>query len=67
MPAEHGCDGGYFNGIVGDVGMFNGILTKDDIADLMNKGLAKTFGLTLSVSTSNKLFDTWGAIKHIFN
>lgn len=62
-PAGHGCDGGYFNGIIDDVGMFNGILTKDDLAELMNKGLAKTFGLTLSVLPYGKLFETWGSIK----
>ncbi len=62
-PAGHGCDSGYFNGIVDDVAMFSGILTKDDIMELMDKGVGRVLGISLSVSQVGALPTTWAQLK----
>jgi len=50
----------YFKGMIDDVGIFNVVLTKDDIKDIMNKGLSSA---ATAVSTSGKLTSTWGDIR----
>ena len=62
-PAGHGCDGGYFNGIIDDVAMFNGILTQDDIVELMDKGAMKILGLSIAVSPAGRLTTTWAQVR----
>jgi hypothetical protein len=61
-PAGHGCDGGYYKGVIDDVAMFNGVLAGDDIKSIMNKGLGKELGIA-SVELTGKLTVTWGSIK----
>ena len=62
-PAGHGCDGGYYRGIIDDVAMFNGILTKDEIAELRDKGVGKVLGLSAAVSPAGRLTTTWAHLK----
>jgi len=61
--AGDGCDGGYYNGIIDDVAMFNGILTQDDIVKLMDQGAMKTLGLSIAVSPAGRLTTTWAQVK----
>ena len=62
-PAGHGCDGGYYKGLLDDVAMFNGVLELDDIVDLMDKGVAKVLGISAAVSPTDKLATRWARIK----
>jgi len=62
-PAGHGCDGGYYDGLLDDVVMFNYILKVDEIEDLMDKGAAVMLGLSEAVAPAGKLAATWGSIK----
>jgi hypothetical protein len=57
-----GTIGEYFNGIIDDVGIFNTVLTVDDVKSLMAKGLASTFSIT-AVESSGKLATTWANLK----
>ena len=50
------------NCIVDEVGLFNVALAEDDIKNIMTKGLSRAMGIT-AVEPSNKLAQTWGAIK----
>jgi len=61
-PAGHGCDGGYFKGVVDDVGMFNVILSEGDIKSIMKKGLGTELGI-VAVEPTGKLTATWAGIK----
>jgi len=48
-----------FKGVIDEVGVFNVALSKDDIQDIMNKGLASI----AAVSPSGKLATTWADLK----
>lgn len=61
-PAGHGCDGGYFKGIIDDVAMFNGVLPEDDVKNIMNRGLGLELGIA-PVEPAHKLTAIWGNIK----
>lgn len=49
----------WFNGLVDEVGIFNVVLTMDDIKSIMSEGLE----LDAAVSSEGKLSITWGSIK----
>jgi len=51
---------GKFRGIIDEVGIFNVVLSEDDIENIMNNGLANA---VTAVSPSGKLATTWGGIK----
>jgi hypothetical protein len=55
--------GGYI-GALDEVGIFNGVLTQDDIVDIMNKGLTEAAIAGAAVSPSTKLTITWGWMKN---
>lgn len=55
-------DGGFFNGVIDDVGLFNVSLTAADINNIMNQGLLGATSLK-AVSLSGKLATIWGGIK----
>jgi len=57
-----GCDD--FDGIIDEFGIFNKVLTADDIKLVMDQGLMKA---TSAVSSSGKLPATWGEIKQSFS
>jgi hypothetical protein len=57
-----GCDD--FDGTIDEFGIFNKVLTKDDISSIMEQGLVKA---TSAVSSSGKLPVTWGEIKQAFS
>ena len=61
-PAGHGCDGGYFKGIIDDVAMFSGILSEVDLKTLMDEGVGKVLGVA-PVEPIGKLATTWGNLK----
>ena len=61
-PAGHGCDGGYFKGIVDDVAMFSDTLSKADLKVLMEEGVGKTLGVA-PVEPTGKLATVWGNLK----
>lgn len=61
-PAGHGCDGGYFKGIIDDVAMFSGILSEADLKTLMDEGVGKVLGVA-PVEPIGKLATTWGNLK----
>jgi hypothetical protein len=61
-PAGHGCDGGYFKGIIDDVAMFNGVLPEADITSIMTRGLGLELGIA-AVESANKLAAIWGSVK----
>ena len=61
-PAGHGCDGGYFKGIIDDVVVFNVILDEAAIGNLMKKGAGQTLGV-LTVHPHEKLTTTWSVLK----
>ena len=61
-PAGHGCDGGYFKGIIDDVVVFNVILDEAAIGNLMKKGAGQTLGV-LAVHPHEKLTTTWSVLK----
>lgn len=49
----------WFNGFVDEVGIFNVVLTVDDIQNIMTEGLK----LDAAVSSAGKLMTTWASIK----
>jgi hypothetical protein len=55
--------GGGFIGAIDEVGIFNVVLTQDDVVEIMNKGLSEAIGAGAAVSPSAKLTTTWGRIK----
>ena len=61
-PAGHGCDGGYFKGIIDDVAMFGAILSEADLKTLMEEGVGKVLGVA-PVEPTGKLTTTWGNLK----
>ena len=61
-PAGHGCDGGYFKGIIDDVAMFSAILSEADLKTLMEEGVGKVLGVA-PVESTGKLTTTWGNLK----
>ena len=61
-PAGHGCDGGYFKGIIDDVAMFSEALSEADLKMLMEDGVGKVLGVA-PVEPENKLATTWGYLK----
>ena len=61
-PAGHGCDGGYFQGILDDVAMFSDALSEADMITLMEQGVGKVLGVA-SVEPTQKLATAWGALK----
>lgn len=61
-PAGHGCDGGYFKGIVDDVAMFSDTLSEADLKTLMDDGVGKVLGVA-PVEPIGKLATTWGKLK----
>lgn len=61
-PAGHGCDGGYFKGIIDDVAMFSGILSEADLKTLMDEGVGKVLGVA-PVEPMGKLTTTWSNLK----
>ena len=61
-PAGHGCDGGYFKGIIDDVAMFGAILSEADLKTLMDEGVGKVLGVA-PVEPTGKLTTTWSNLK----
>ena len=61
-PAGHGCDGGYFKGIVDDVAMFSDTLSEADLKTLMDEGVGKVLGVA-PVEPVGKLATTWSTLK----
>ncbi|MCG9130446.1 LamG domain-containing protein [Candidatus Poribacteria bacterium] len=61
-PAGHGCDGGYFKGIVDDVAMFSDTLSEADLKTLMDEGVGKVLGVA-PVEPVGKLTTTWSILK----
>ena len=61
-PAGHGCDGGYFKGIIDDVSMFKTKLSEADLKKLMDDGVGVSLGL-LPVQVRGKLATTWSTLK----
>ena len=57
-----GCDD--FDGIIDEVGIFNKVLSKDDINLIMEQGLAKASSAVLSLG---KLSATWGSLKQDYS
>lgn len=53
----------YFKGWLDEVGVFAGVLTKNEIAQIMKAGV---MGNLLSVTPGNSLSSTWGNIKTIY-
>jgi len=56
-------NGEIFNGTVDEVGVFNVVLTEEEIKDIMSKGIGLATGLT-AVEPLDKLETTWAAIKN---
>lgn len=56
-----GCDD--FDGIIDEFGIFNKVLSGDDIRSIMDQGLVEA---TSAVSSSGKLSATWGRLKQGF-
>lgn len=54
--------GGGVAGAIDEVGIFNVVLTVDDVVDIMNLGLSEVLG-GAAVSPSTKLATTWGRLK----
>ena len=61
-PAGHGCDGGYFKGIVDDVAMFSDTLSEADLKTIMDDGVGKVLGVA-PVEPVGKLTTTWSSLK----
>jgi hypothetical protein len=61
-PAGHGCDGGYFKGIIDDVAMFGDILSEADLKTLMEEGVGKVLGVA-PVEPAGKLATMWSDLK----
>ena len=61
-PAGHGCDGGYFKGIIDDVAMFSDALSEADLKTLMEEGVGKVLGVA-PVEPTDKLATMWGNLK----
>lgn len=61
-PAGHGCDGGYFKGIIDDVAMFSDALSEKDLQTLMEEGVGKVLGVA-PVEPVGKLATMWGKLK----
>ena len=61
-PDGHGCDGGYFKGIIDDVSVFNTRLSEADLKKLMNDGVGASLGL-LAVQGRWKLAIKWSSLK----
>jgi len=55
--------GGGYVGAIDEIGIFKGMLTQDDIVDIMNKGLSEALGAGAAVPYSAKLTTTWGRMK----
>jgi hypothetical protein len=53
----------FFKGILDEFAIFNQALDVDDIADIMNEGLAEAIGIGTAVSPSGQLTTTWAEIK----
>jgi len=53
----------FFRGILDEFAIFNKALDVDDIADIMNEGLAEAIGIGAAVSPSGKLTTTWADLK----
>lgn len=53
---------GWFFGSIDEIGIFNSILSEDDVNTIMNDGLGAVVNLT-AVSSQDKLAVTWGGIK----
>ncbi|MGQ9610867.1 MAG: hypothetical protein ACUVWN_16345 [bacterium] len=54
----------YFKGLLDEIGIFAGVLAKNEIVQIMNTGVQ---GNLLSVSPKyNSLSNTWGNIKTIY-
>jgi hypothetical protein len=51
---------GKFIGVIDDVGIFNTVLSEDDIMNIMNNGLK---GATVAVEPAGKLATTWARLK----
>ena len=62
-PKGHGCDKGYFKGIIDDVAVFNVKLNKTDINTLMKDGLGKALALNTAVQLNGKLTTTWSILR----
>jgi len=58
-----GAPGGYFTGIIDEVGIFRVALSQDEIKAIMNNGLS----VFLPVKPQGKLTNTWGSIKALAN
>ncbi len=54
----------FFKGILDDFALFNAPLSEDDIADIMNKGLAETLNIEFAASPKEKLTTTWASLKN---
>ena len=52
----------YLSGAIDEIGIFNVVLTEDDIKEIMVSGLGKVTGLAAVLSTG-KLTTTWGGIR----
>jgi len=58
-PAGWGCSGGWYEGIIDEITLFNRSLTEDEVKEIMNGALAGT----KAIVTSGKLTATWGELK----
>ncbi|MYK18976.1 LamG domain-containing protein [Candidatus Poribacteria bacterium] len=65
-PVEIGRWGGgsFFVGIIDEAAIFNTVLSEDDLAIIVEHGLAKALG-GLDVEPLDKLALTWGTLKGI--
>ena len=54
--------GSFFVGIIGQVAIFNAILSKEDLQSIMEKDLAKTLGGE-AVSPVGRLTSRWASLK----
>jgi len=58
--------GGGLIGSIDDVAIFSGVITLDDVVNIMNNGLSEVLKKNLSVvASSDKAATTWGKIKNI--
>ena len=56
--------GGGYAGAIDEVAIFKGILSLDDVVDVMNMGLSEAIITGKAVSPSAKLSITWGQVKN---
>ena len=59
---RHDQHGGFYQGLIDEVALFNTALTEEDINKIMTGGLERSVGLT-AVSPKGNLTTTWGEIK----